>query len=89
MAFHLVNLIFENPLVYLFSSSFIFLPSSLAHNTLSPPARSTSTPNYTTMANINDIAKAFVQHYYNMFQSNRASLAGLYVCPLVLLFSHA
>ncbi len=31
------------------------------------------------MANIDDIAKAFVNHYYSLFDSNREQLAGLYV----------
>jgi hypothetical protein len=31
------------------------------------------------MANIDEIAKAFVNHYYGIFDTNRANLAGLYV----------
>lgn len=34
------------------------------------------------MANIDDIAKAFVNHYYALFDSNREQLAGLYVSAL-------
>jgi len=38
------------------------------------------------MANIEDIAKAFVNHYYGLFDSNRASLAGLYQDHSMLTF---
>ena len=31
------------------------------------------------MANIDQIATAFVQHYYTLFDTNRAGLAPLYV----------
>jgi hypothetical protein len=38
------------------------------------------------MANIDDIAKAFVNHYYALFDSNREQLAGLYQNESMLTF---
>lgn len=41
------------------------------------------------MANIDEIAKAFVGHYYQQFDSNRSALGGLYVritCLTLLYF---
>jgi hypothetical protein len=37
------------------------------------------------MSNPEEIAKAFAQHYYNVFDNDRKSLANLYVSPISFL----
>ena len=41
---------------------------------------------FITMADVNAIAKQFVDYYYNLFSDNRSQLAALYVCLLVIRF---